>query len=378
MNFPKFFKNKKFYLASSAIILAGLFFMLTASPARACEKNESIFSYFNPTISFINKTIKGLGFDVVLAATPDPDNCGNDSVSCAGTPPVPTATIYWSAAPPTIVPEAPLTFDHYTLTVWNANIYGGVGWAKDYNIATNSYTISSELENSKQYWWRVEAYYNSSDEQFASASRGYGNRPNGSFTTVSTCIVAAPDVYIFANHTANLLIIPSTNTGVEIEWDSSRATSCSVTSSPSSLTWTGEPGGVQLTGNLPVGDRIYTASCIGLGGPAEKSVTVRVSPPGCTNQCTQNFCSGNTVQLCSPDANGCMAITPSINCSTLGSNYSCSNGQCVCTIINPSCTAANTCSGQTCNNGCSDISGTKDCSATGGGAPKKNWREMAP
>lgn len=78
-------KNKKFYLIGVTVVLAGLFFILSALPASAfaeatadksvagCGKNSgqpnlaSLGSIFNPLIFFAEKTIKGFGYNIVLA-----------------------------------------------------------------------------------------------------------------------------------------------------------------------------------------------------------------------------------------------------------------------------------------------------------------------
>jgi len=176
------FKNKKFNLAGLAIGLAGLVFLLSGPfvSAAGCDENakQSYFlSVFNPLISFAEKTIKGFGYDVVLAAAPDPDICiatggtclSSDSVGCSGT--TPTATMNWEAAPNVIIGSVYL--DYYILSV------GGSG----YNVGLNtSYTVSG-LTTGTTYNWSVEAYYNNGP----SAGWGVTNQPCGSFTTPGCC-----------------------------------------------------------------------------------------------------------------------------------------------------------------------------------------------
>lgn len=87
------------------------------------------------------------------------------------------------------------------------------------------------------------------------------------------------------------------------------------------------------------------------------------------NECESSFCEGDTAKICGDsDGNGIMEITSSTDCSSLGENYECQSGNCVCSPTN-NCESF-TCTGQTCDNGCMDVPGTKDCD---------NWfREVAP
>ena len=189
--------NKKFYLASSAIILAGLFFGISASPvwAAGCEKSEENFSFtsfLNPLASLAEKVAKDFGYDIALAA---PVSCSsNDCVvtcdaGCSGT--TPTVTISWQAAPaPSSVVcnsymgclGSDIYLSYYVLTV------PGVG---TYNTGLNtSYSVSSGLANSTTYTWSVEAYYidNANGAVHSSTYWTVTDQPYGSFTTPN-CVV---------------------------------------------------------------------------------------------------------------------------------------------------------------------------------------------
>ncbi|MBU4142683.1 hypothetical protein KJ590_01635, partial [Patescibacteria group bacterium] len=190
MNFPQLLNNKKFYILSLVILISGLFFLAGAFSVSAaeCEKNQEGFSFasfLNPIASLAEKVIKNFGYDVVLAAAPDPDFCGSDSVGCSGT--TPTATISWTAAPSytTVYFQGPgahsvsYSLNYYTLTV------SGVG---SWNTGRNtSYTVSSGLNKNTTYNWSVEAYY--AGQPSASFFR-YTNQPHGSFTTPN-CVPAS-------------------------------------------------------------------------------------------------------------------------------------------------------------------------------------------
>jgi len=239
------FQNKKIYLIGLSIIAAGLVFAVSASFASAagCEKNpaQSLFqTYANPLISFAEKTINGFGYNVALAAAPDPDFCGSDSVGCSGS--TPTSTISWEAAPSSYSPDiygSYYTLDHYILTV------NGVG---TYNTGLNtSYTVSSGLSLNTTYNWSVEAYYWSStgtcaqwgwsqwepvcvewiQVETSSADIGYTNQPHGSFTTPSSCappptITAQPQSQtINSGGTATLSVSATTScvpSGFSYQW----------------------------------------------------------------------------------------------------------------------------------------------------------------
>ncbi len=98
--------NRKFFmkiLTIIPIIICGILFFLigiSSVQAAACEENakQSYFlSALNPLLSFAENTVKGFGYNIALAASPDPDFCGSDSVGCSGI--TPTATVSWTEAP---------------------------------------------------------------------------------------------------------------------------------------------------------------------------------------------------------------------------------------------------------------------------------------
>lgn len=275
-------KNKKFYLAGSAIILAGLFFVISASPAsaRGCEKNQNNFSFskfLNPLASLAEKIFKDFGYKITLAASPDPDFCGSDSVGCSGA--TPTAAVSWETGPLPILGDQ---FCYYILSI------PGVG---NFNTGeTASYAISSGLTKNTTYSWSVEAYYANYSKLYcdypsyvySTASMGYTYQPYGSFTTsscaacgngvcetgetYSSCPADCPGADIGAGATT----IPY-NTSTTISWSASGVDSCVV--SPTG--WTGTSGS-ESTGNL-TSSQTYTINCTGPNGPFSASVTVNVS-----------------------------------------------------------------------------------------------------
>lgn len=183
------FENKKIHSVSLMFIFAGLFFTFCGSfvSAAECEENQDKFSIsdvLNPTASLIEEFVKGFGYDVVLAASPDPDFCGSDSVGCSGA--TPYASVSWQ----TIVfgtPGNPFVycgglnraFCYYRLTI------NGVG---TYQTADTSYNVYG-LSNNTTYNWSVEAYFTDAGcgATVSSAYCGYTNQPYGSFTTPSCC-----------------------------------------------------------------------------------------------------------------------------------------------------------------------------------------------
>ncbi len=191
-------ENKKIYLASSAIILIGLSFFFVVSPAFAfsansadrsaaeCGKNQENFSFasfLNPVASLVEKVVKDFGYQVSLAAAPDPDTCGSDSVSCSGA--TPTATISWTAAPSSYITyiqvfNISIQTGSYPLSYYILTISPAISGSPFNTGGATSYTVSSGLANNTPYNWSVDAYYAPAGY---SASLGITNRPSGSFTT---------------------------------------------------------------------------------------------------------------------------------------------------------------------------------------------------
>ncbi len=183
------FQNKKFYLAGSAIILSGLFFIAGAFSVSAaeCGKNQESFSFasfLNPVASLVEKVVKDFGYEVALASNPGdifPGTCGSVTVGCSGA--TPTATISWTAAPSifsrwiTVFTTIQIDyyFDHYILTISPA-----ISGSPFNTGTTNSFNISSGLTNNTTYSWSVEAYTTNGG---SSMGYGYTNQPYGSFTT---------------------------------------------------------------------------------------------------------------------------------------------------------------------------------------------------
>ncbi len=261
MNFPQCLKNpafakalagkQKFYIISS-VVLTGLFFFAGVSSASANygenQKSFSFVSFFNPIASLVEKVVKDFGYDIALAAAPDPDLCGtclsSDSVGCSGSSP--TAVINWEAGP--------AETDLYHLLTISPAVSGS-----PFNTGpVNSYIISSGLVSNTTYNWSVEAFW------WNGNSASYTNKPCGSFTTPN-CVPPPPIASISADSTS----IPY-NTATTIRWSSTNATSCTVF--PPS--WTGTSG-TQSTGNL-TSLYTYTLGCDGPGGSVSASVTVTV------------------------------------------------------------------------------------------------------
>jgi hypothetical protein len=197
------FKYKKLYSISLLVVLTGFVFAFnipSALAAGGCEENNgnfqmvSLSSIFNPLLDFAEKAAKGFGYEVSLAAAPDPDFCGSDSVACDGS--TPTATISWEPAPDPLC-YLPSPGEGGPVSVSLCNYLLTVG-TNNYTVAKSqtSYAISSGLVNNTTYNWSVEAYYEAyyfgysfSCPFYATPSANhphcgqYTNQPYGSFTT---------------------------------------------------------------------------------------------------------------------------------------------------------------------------------------------------
>src|SRR4030042_5529307 len=219
------FLNKKFILIILVFILSGLFFVPATPPANAkdwtskpsdtskCRENSSanlsFSSLINPFLIFAEKTIKGFGYNVVLATSPDPDFCGayegtlpntrGDNVICSGG--TAEATISWVAAPtPINIPYAelcgPFTGDSELnpLEYYILDVNG-----TKYNTGKNNSLTISGLANNTNYNWSVNAFYRigsfdgtSFEGTICSTSLlEYTDRPSGSFDT-SNCSSPPP------------------------------------------------------------------------------------------------------------------------------------------------------------------------------------------
>jgi len=324
--------NKKFYTALLFVLISGWFFLASASSVSAAGywKSQKSYpsSYFDPLISFAEKTIKGFGFSISLAAEPDPDFCGQDIIfGCsAGSP---YGGMSWEPAPASVSGE-PFRYYQYTLKhIFHAdetfNVYGG------------TFTWLWSLDNGYYYGWSVEAIYGGG---ISSAAFGVTNQPHGGFLTPDcaiypctsapnacgqtnsggmvggvcdattppnppgygssctsapnacgqtntgtircdgSCSASTPPVSSCPGPTVSISASPSSilyNTASTISWSSTNATSCTV--SPSG--WTGISGS-RSTGNL-ISSQTYTANCSGYGGSASNSATVSVgSAPSLT------------------------------------------------------------------------------------------------
>ncbi len=328
--------KSKIYLIIPLAVFAFLF-LFNVSPASAanCGKNQNKFSFssfLNPLATLAEKVVKDFGYEITLAAAPDPDNCGSDSVGCSASY-TPTATVDW-----TQITEADYIYYHtvvysnssswtfcdngggtcsfsgakvvrygadscgyvygnFTNSVsctgsWGnpgpfgasdpcPNIYKHCDYAsgvdfKSANISTVSYTFSSGLVNNTLYDWLVEAYYNGGYGHYPSRLMGLTDQPYGSFTTPD-CLPPPPEADIKANGSDGPIDILYGAPAL-ITWCGApshvcaNASACSV--SPDG--WGGVSGAMS-TGAL-VKFRTYTLSCTGPGGTRTDSVAVNVGP----------------------------------------------------------------------------------------------------
>ena len=246
--------------------------------------------------SLAEKVVKDFGYDVVLAASPDPDFCGSDSVDCSGT--TPTATMNWEAQPIPIS-SSPLGGLCDSMIVVSYYYILTVPGVSTFNTGTNnSYTVSSGLNNNTTYSWSVEAYWQgSSRNSWSSTYCGYTNQPYGSFTTLNcapppthkvcsgnSCVsVAGAGVDECSSNAQCAPPLPPTVTlttwstftlpePVSLYWSSTNADSC-----VASGDWSGSK---TIQGeehfSKPRGDYIFTLTCTGPGGSAFDTKNVKV------------------------------------------------------------------------------------------------------
>lgn len=188
------------------ILSIGLFFLTSASSvfAAECNKSERPFysSFLNSVISFAEGTAKNFGYNVSLAAAPDPDQNGtcvsNDTVGCSGINP--TARMNWPAAPATIQVYfsgpyfdgwVDIPFCYYGISVrpqgGKAKFYrmpSSGDCSKAGNVNTDNFLqINSGLLPNTTYNWSVDAAYGGSGAQNTAGLAGYTDLPRGHFTT---------------------------------------------------------------------------------------------------------------------------------------------------------------------------------------------------
>lgn len=262
--------------------------------------------------------------------------------SCTVAACVPTCSSSWS-------PAGPLTSPASSIFFWNST-----------NATSATYSCSGIIAGSG-----ATATAGSLPLSFSA-----GGTQNCSVTVIGPGGSATCPKSITVNSgppTVTLTATPSSiNNGESsiITWSSTNASSCAVA-------WTASAATSGFQSVSPSSTTNYSMTCTGLGGTGTGSAIVTVN---CVDQCLASSCSGDVAQICGDgNGDGCKEITGTIDCSTLGSNYSCVSGSCVCTPNNPNCTADNICEGQTCNNGCYNINGNKNCSSG-----DENWREVAP
>ena len=339
--------NKKFYLVSSAVVLAGLFFGISASPVWAglpaealakageCSNNKaglSFSKFLSPVASLAEKVVKDFGYEVVLAAAPDPDICGSDIVGCSGSSPY--ATISWTAAP-TVPPVACgtsgyiCTLQYYRLTLNGVN----------YNTTGLQTSWSGSVANNTLYNWSVDAYYHfTPDEEHPGfpeiggvwASSLLYNRPSGSFT--------APDCYTYSWQTGS--------------WGS--CSSCSQTRS----VWCQRSDGATVADSYCSGTKPATSQSCGLvnGGWSAWSAwgACSVSCGGGTQARTRT-CTNPSPACGGASCSG--SATESQSCNTQACAPSCGDGI---------CNGTETCS--TCSSDCGVCSYTLTVAKAGTGS----------
>ena len=202
------------------VVLAGLVFIISVSSASAagCEKNpaQSLFqTYANPLISFAEKTINGFGYNVALAAAPDPDSCGIDSVACKGGMISIWTTRGSSSGAPIGVPWSDVAMSadgkYQTAVVYDGKIYISSNYGADWSA-----------KGVANHWWGVAM---SADGQYQTAvalfdggvyiSADWGQTwskvLSGSWSDVAisangqyqTAVVSSGKIYISSDYGAN-------------------------------------------------------------------------------------------------------------------------------------------------------------------------------
>jgi sugar lactone lactonase YvrE len=104
-------------------------------------------------------------------------------------------------------------------------------------------------------------------KKFALSCRGVGGTTRAN---AQVAVVPAPTL----DFTARATQLPQSNSGTQLKWKATDATSC-----VASGDWSGEKGlsGTAETGSLST-EKTYTLSCVGLNGDVEKTLTVEVVP----------------------------------------------------------------------------------------------------
>jgi sugar lactone lactonase YvrE len=104
-------------------------------------------------------------------------------------------------------------------------------------------------------------------KKFALSCRGVGGTTRAN---AEVAVVPAPTL----DFTARATQLPQSNSGTQLKWKATDATSC-----VASGDWSGEKGlsGTAETGSLST-EKTYTLSCVGLNGDVEKTLTVEVVP----------------------------------------------------------------------------------------------------
>lgn len=238
----------------------------------SCGTNAAIFesgvTYYTGTVcatgiaSPTSPAFPGIGAKVSWACN---GANGGANADCSSYRRVPTPSL--SVSPTSVATGATLTFS-----------WGAVSGATGYGIAFKR----NGAWDSGWTWIGNVTSYNFSTSGLSGSVEGqvvgYSNDVFGNpSSAAASTIVPPPTADIKANNSNGPIDI-GYNTSANITWSSTNASSCSITQTGSSTTWTGTFNPGQSTGNLLV-TRTYSLSCTGTGGTAADSVQVRVAVP---------------------------------------------------------------------------------------------------
>jgi hypothetical protein len=307
------FKTEKIYLIGAAVIL-GLIFVVSTPSVSAAECGEynrnlqisSIASIFNPLTSFIEKTAKGFGYNIVSAASPDPDLCGSDSVGCSGASP--QATISWTPYPYGNVAFYVL----FASGMWPINVGAGT-----------SYTLTG-LANNTTYDWAIDAVIAYYGNHVCGYPIDWGVPPSGSMTcprgsfTTPNCATYTLSVSKSGSGSGTVTSSPAgINCGSDCSETYSAGTPVTLSASPASGStfsgWSGE--GCSGTGTCTVSmtqARNVTATfnlssatlTVTKSGTGSGTVTSNPSGINCGSDCSEIYSAGTPVTLTPSPAGG--------------------------------------------------------------------------
>jgi hypothetical protein len=201
-----------------------------SSAAECVSKNNFSFSSaISKLAPIVDRFTKDFGIKKSLAAAPDPDTCGSDSVWCSGG--VAYANIAWAAAPAIASPDAGCVNVGAScyLCYYRLNFTGGSLFPLDSSVT--NYTLA--LASNTTYYWSVNSYYiDSGNLSYCSTYLNLGylvmgfndgsylysvpfvsGQPVGSFTTPNCLPPAAP-----TSLSATLAASPYSCNQVNLAW----------------------------------------------------------------------------------------------------------------------------------------------------------------